>query len=758
MANPGQDEFFPRPAVADGSRHINARCVLQIQRDRRIVIVSGVILAHYAATDRMSEAHAMVSLIEHGHAEQNDVARAFGCSTRTVRRCQRRFEDGGLPALTRTIGYPKGHARLPAARARLVSRLKAEGSSNCAIARRLGIDEKAVRKLLKRLGWAKQALTDPLLPLAGGSDPNLSAFPTAPVGGTSPAPSPAADPNLSAFSGSALPPSLDSDPANRVMDRLLARLGMIQDAAPLFRGGVRVPRAGVLLAIPALVQTGVFDCGQAVFGSIGPAFYGLRTTLLALLLMALLRIKRPEALKEHAPSDLGRLLGLDRAPEVKTMRRKLSALAAFGRAAQFGRELARLRVTARTDALGFLYVDGHVRVYHGQRSIPKAHVARMRLAMPATSDYWVNDKDGEPLFVVTAEANAPMTRMLPPLLAEIRDLVGKRRVTVVFDRGGWSPKLFQTIIASGFDILTYRKGRSRRVPRAHFREHAAVIDGHKVAYILADQGIALLSRTLRLRQVTRLCDDGHYQTPIITSRRDLPAVVVAYRMFERWRQENFFKYLREEYALDALADHQAEPADPARTVPNPAFFRLGLKLSQARADLQRLSADYGLGALANAEARRPTMRGFKIAASKAGRAVAAAQGRVAALERQRSCLPHRVPVAQVVDGQVVRLSTERKHLTNCLKMVAYQSEGELVRIIARHYRRAEDEGRTLVQSALASAADIAVTADELRVTLAPLSSPHRSRALAAMCEELNAARVCFPGTRLRLRYAVAQAF
>ena len=56
---------------------------------------------------------------------------------------------------------------------------------------------------------------------------------------------------------------------------------------------------------------------------------------------------------------------------------------------------------------------------------------------------------------------------------------------------------------------------------------------------------------LRLRQVTRRMDNGH-QTLILTSRRDLPAAQVAYRMFDRWRQENFFKYLREEYALDAL--------------------------------------------------------------------------------------------------------------------------------------------------------------------------------------------------------------
>src|SRR5207237_6625252 len=156
--------------------------------------------------------------------------------------------------------------------------------------------------------------------------------------------------------------------------RLRACLGLLDDAAPLFVSGERIPRGGVLLAIPALVESGLFELASARYRSIGPAFYGLRTSLVALLLMALLRIKRPEALKEHPPEDLGRLLGLDRAPEVKTLRRKLTRLAIFGRATQFGRALAQKRVAARGSALGFLYVDGHVRIYHGQRTLPKAQV------------------------------------------------------------------------------------------------------------------------------------------------------------------------------------------------------------------------------------------------------------------------------------------------------------------------------------------------------------------------------------------------
>ena len=405
--------------------------------------------------------------------------------------------------------------------------------------------------------------------------------------------------------------------------------------------------------------------------------------------------------------------------------------------------------------MGFLYVDGHVRVFHGKAILPKTHVARMRLSMPATTDYWVNDAIGEPIFVVTAEANAGLVKILPAILNEARSLLGERRLTVVFDRGGWSPKLFAKLVAAGFDLLTYRKGRSRRLPRSRFCEHTGVINGRAIKYMLADQGVHLLGGKLRLRQVTRLSENGH-QTPIVTSRRDLPAVEVAYRMFERWRQENFFKYLREEYALDALVEYATEPDDPAREVPNPKWNMLDGQLRQARAALKILPAEYGLKALLNPESRRPTMHGFKIAHGKLGKKIIKAVKRCRKLEIQRAAVPRRLPVGQVVSGPVVKLATERMHLTSLLKMVAYQVESDLFHLVTPHYKRAEDEGRTLIQTALASAADIEVNETELRVLIAPLSSPHRTRVLATLCGELNATATTFPGTSLILRYDVGE--
>ena len=738
-----QAELFPIPIPPAGSQVINDRCLLRTDTGHRIVIVSGIVLAHYAVGDHIAEAHARVALVEQGWADQNDVARAFDCSARTVRRDQRRFEDGGMAALGQADGYPKGRPRV--ALARSVERLKSEGHSNREIARRLGLWEGAVRKRLRRAGWKdsipeqkRLLLEEPPAPPEHATEarcvPNLSAF--------------CAEDDTSL--------SLDRDPSDRRMDRLLAYLGLLEDAAPLFGSAVAVPRAGVLLAVAALSQTGVFECARDVYGTLGPAFYGLRTSLLTMLLMALLRIKRPEALKEHAPAALGHVLGLDRAPEVKTLRRKLARLAAMGHAADFGRALAQRRIAQRGQALGFLYVDGHVRVYHGKHTIPKAFVPQRRLAVAATTDYWVNDQRGDPLFVVTAEANAGMVKMLPVVLGQIRSLIGKRRVTVVFDRGGFSPKLFVWLIEQGFDVLTYRKGRCPRVPHKRFSQRVGRLDGRRIAYVLADQEVRLLRGKLRLRQVTRLREHGH-QTAVLTSRRDLPALEVAYRMFERWRQENFFKYLSEEYALDALAEHDAIPDDPAREVPNPARKALDEPIRAARTELLRLQAEYGLGAFVQLEGETGavTFRSLKKVQAPLARTVRSALQRFKDLQAKRAKLPVRVPVREAVREETVRLAPERQHLMNLIKMVAYQAESDLVAMIQPHYRRAAQEGRTLIQSALSGTADLTVTDHELRVCLHPLSSPHRTRAIAALCDELNRSPVFFPGSRLRLHFSAA---
>jgi transposase len=742
---------FPAPATSD-TVVINARCRLQVEDEQRVVVIGGLPTHHYHADDPVAEAYAMVFLVESGFAQQNEVARAFARSERTVRRYQQRYANGGMAALGRERGWRRGRRRIPGKRLRTIEKLKSQGLSNRQIAQRLGVNEKAIRK---HVGPSKSA--------------EQLVFPATANDETSELPQPSAEnatdercegkadlernTDDAADQCEPVPMSLDRDPSDRMFDRLLACMGLLDDAAPMFREGVLVPGAGVLLATPLLVESGILRVSRKLYGEIGPAFYGLRTTLLTLLFMALLRIKRPEHLKQRDPAALGQLLGLDRAPEVKTVRRKLTRLAAYHRAEQLGAELARLRVEQRGQLMGFLYVDGHVRAYHGKRAVPKAYVARRHLAMPATCDYWVNDQSGDPLFVVTGDINSALTKAFPGLLRELRSVVGDRRVTIVFDRGGWSPKLFQTMIKDSFDILTYRKGKCRRINERRFVRRRAKLDGRWVTYHLHDQAVRFLKGKLRLRQVTRLCDDGH-QVRVVTSRWDLRDIEVAYRMFDRWRQENFFKYMREEFLLDALVDYQVEPEDPTRTIPNPKRRALDKEIHAARTDVANLEREYGAAAADNSERRRPTMRGFKIAHGTLGKKLRAARARVAKLVEKRRGAPKRLEVRDLNEGAVVKLGTERKHLTDIVKMVAYQAESDLLALLRPHYARVDQEGRTLLHDIFAAAGDIQVSGDELHVTLAPLSSPHRSRAAQALCESLNKTATVFPGCCLRIRFAV----
>ena len=752
---------LPSPA-ASNTVVINARCSLRIEAGQRVIVVGGLPVHHYRAEDAVAEAYAMVFLVESGFAQQTDVARAFGRSVRTVRRHQRRYVQDGMAALGREEGWRHGRRRISGRRLRSIEVLKSQGMSNRAIAHRLGVSEKAVRKLV---GPSKPAESAQFA-FAGMTTAATGHPPAAPsaksTGDDADRAVPSAkdsadhgDPiTAPADDGEPVPMSLDRDASDRTFDRQLAYLGLLDDAAPLFREGASVPGAGVLIALPCLVESRLFGISRKLYGEVGPAFYGLRTTLLTLLLMALLRIKRPEHLKERDPAAFGRILGLDRAPEVKTLRRRLTRLAARHCAVELGAELARRRVDQRGHLMGFLYIDGHVRAYHGQRDISsRAYVARRHLAMPATTDYWVNDRSGDPLFVITGEVDAALTKAFPRLLRDVRDLVGERRVTIVFDRGGWSPKLFDTMIKDGFDVLTYRKGRSRRINERRFIRRHAVFDGRLADYLLHDQPVRFLKGKLRLRQVTRLCDDGH-QTQVITSRFDLRDIEVAYRMFERWRQENFFKYMREEFLLDALIDYQIEPEDPTRTIPNPERRALDKEIRTARADLAKLERQYGAAAADNTQQRRPTMRGFKIAHRKFGKQLRTARARVTRLLEQRRDVAKRVEVRDLSERTLVKLATERKHLTDIIKMVAYQAESDLVALLRPHYKRVDQEGRTLLHELFATVGDIRVSDSELHITLAPLSSPHRTHAAQALCEMLDQTATIFPGSRLRMRFSV----
>jgi transposase len=775
----------PQP---DGRTFINGSVWFVDNDGYRVVFRWHEPLYRVALTDEVHLRLVAVSLRQSGLATQQEICRAFGHSIATQTRWEQQYRKHGIDGLASK--KPGGGRRaLDKSQEAFVRRWFHAGCTNREMAKRLGVDEVTIRRTLKRLRLARASVAIPrMLPpiaeeaardnqaaeIANAEAPALAAVvetaatpaTSYPPAGTAPTVKIA---TLEEEAASASTFTLDRDPRDRSGDRALARLGVLDDAVPLFADHQCLPRAGALLTVPLLVRHGLLRAFVKVYGSLHPSFYGLRTIVVTLFLAALLRIKRPEHFKEYLPQELGAVLGLDRAPEVKTVRRKFARLGAMGRAKLLMDELARQRIAAAPDRVAFLYIDGHVREYHGKFPLFEAKKAQRQVVTPAATDTWVHDAGGEPLLVVTSEVNAGLTQVLEPILADVRRLVGdQRRMTVIFDRGGFSPKLFARLIDAGFDVITYRKGSVPKLPAARFTVRREQIGGVWREYEVCDRPRVRVGalpaekmgkrrrckarkRYLWMREVRVLREDGR-QTSILTNRQDLSTVMVPYRMFDRWRQENYFKYAEEEFALDALVEYGVEDLPEATDRRNPAWLGLTRRLKEARAEAARLQGELGKEAAANEEAARPTMRGFKIAHAALRQELQQVEAKIERLLEQRRQTPKRIPASELK-----MLKTEKKLIADAIKMAAYQVETELLGMLRAHYGRADEEGRTLLHAAFQSPARLEVVEGELQVTIAHQSSPHRTAALAALCEQLNALAVSFPGTHLRLRLAVQAA-
>jgi hypothetical protein len=717
---------FHLPVPPEGAEEINAVVARVRARGQVAYFASGVPVFVHADDDRVGQRIAAGQLMALGLARQDELSAAFAVNRSTLYRQGRKLATTGVLGVVDGKRGPRGPHRFTPDKRQRVTQWLGEGMSIRQAAQQVGVTEGTIRHALRRGAVRPAAETRPVGRLDGPR--KRSARDAGAAGGVA---------------------------VQRHGERALARLGRLAEAAPQFVAAEAVRYGGALLALPALLMLGVLEAGEQTYGTLKKAFYGLRATLLMLAFMALLRIRTPEQLQGHPPGELGVLLGLDRAPEVKTLRRKLWELAARRQATAFSQRIAERWVRDQADAVGLLYIDGHVRPYHGTaHTLPEAWSAKRRLCLPATTDIWVNQQDAQPLFVVTAPADDDLLAMLRrEILPEVRRLVGERRVTLAFDREGWSPKLFQEVHTQGFDVLTYRKGAYTAWPRRAFQTVTGRVDGRRVSYELAERSTELVPG-FRMREVRRLCANGH-QTAIVTTRTDLPIAVVAYRMFERWTQENFFRYMRQHVALDTLVTYAVEPADPERSIPNPKRKIIAKALTLSRAALAELEQTYGQQARANPEAQRPTMRGFKIAQGQLSHQITALETKCHRLKARRAALPKRLPIKAVLEeAEIVKLAPEAKHLTDTIKMVAYRAETTLARCLPLHYARTEDEGRALVREMLLTSADIVPHPDDHRllVCLHSLANPRSHAALAALCETLNALKARYPGTALQLVY------
>jgi hypothetical protein len=322
-------------------------------------------------------------------------------------------------------------------------------------------------------------------------------------------------------------------------------------------------------------------------------------------------------------------------------------------------------------------------------------------------------------------------------------------VTVAFDREGWSPKLFAKWKGMQFDVLTYRKGKQSRWQERFFTAVEGIVGGEKVAYRLAERTVTL-SNGLRVREIRRLTDDGH-QTAVITTNERLPLLAVAHRMFSRWRQENFFRYMRHEFALDHLCTHEVEPADPTRLVTSPVRAALQKTLAATRAIRttlieKRVATEHG---------RTVRLGTSVLTKEELDRLIVQRDAEIDDLTTRAAAMPKHVPLDTLREPhEIVQLERERKVLIDAIKLSAYRAESALARLVEPFFARHEEEARKFLKSIFSATADIVPDkrAGRLTVRFHGLASPRATRALADLCDLVSDGAPLYPGTNLRLHF------
>jgi hypothetical protein len=733
---------LPLPWLPEGAVQVAPGIGVVLDEDGGgTVWVHGMATFWWAAGDWAGRKLAAVQLAELTGAEKQDIAAAFGTDAATFWRWRKAYAEQGLAGLLPGKRGPKGPSKLtPEMTARIRELAAGGGLSRAEIGRRCGVSEFAVRTALGRAGARREAAARQGDAGDGGAG--------------------------AGWEQGELP--VLPDPVPRDAERVLARFGLLgEGAVPVFAPGAKVPLAGLLLALPALAATGLLETARSVYGRLKDGFYGLETMLVLLVFLALLREPRAEGAARIPPAALGRLPGLDRAPEVKTIRRKLGELAAERRAADWQLAIARHHAATRHDDLGFLYIDGHTRAYFGTRVVQKTHVARLKFPAPATEETWVTGQSGDPMLVVIGEPSQSLAARVKDLLPDLRAVCGEHaRPVLCFDRGGWSPDLFAAIIKAGFGLLTYRKNQAGKdIPELPGDAFTAASwtgdDGRAREYDLADTTVGLpvtsgehKGEVLTLRQVTRR-DKGR-QVHILTTADagELPAAGVIYRMTGRWREENYFRYARAHFALDALDSYGITPDNPARVVPNPAKKTAAAAVRTARKNLASAEAarDRKLEQLRSpAPGTEAIITNATLATLDAP--AGAARRKLEAAQAAAKQIPAKIPLA-AHNPDMVRLDTEVKLITHAIRMAAYNAETALARILNGNYARAADEAYALIREALPASGDIIPGDGTLTVRLGPLSAPRRTAALAALCDQLNTTAASYPGTQLILRYEV----
>ena len=705
------------------------------------ILAGSVVLACYPSADTGLRNVAVAVCRQLGFSGRA-VAEVMGLTENYVATLHNRALREGTAGLVRAPGRPRklaGNAWEQAARWR------AGGASDSEIARRLQVAQSTVFRRLGPAAVQEQLPAGEPEPQAGGPEAGPAAPGPGEPAAPEPEPRPAAEPGPPAGAGLAPAGELVPLPAGD----LAARPGGAPASAA---DGAQPSRyAGAMLAHAYYQRIGA----EAILAAaLPPALARPRYDDLALLtatsLAFALGASSAEGTKHLIPAQAGILAGIGRLPGLRTLRPRLAAIAGACDPLALQRQLGAAMLAADAPALHVYYVDDHFVPYEGAKPVPKGWNTKRRHAQPGRAGTVVTDYHGRAVCFADGEPSG-LSATLPGALAQLRQILAPdAKILLGFDRGGSYPQVFRAIRDQHAGWVTWRRAPLAPVTAAPRRYFAARGDGKPAeALHLADETITIKDYG-ECRQIT-LFEDGSPVLQVLTSDTDAPAAALLSWLRCRWRIENLFKYLEDNYGIHWLCDYHASTEDDSHLTANPERTAGRARLREAEAALAAARQDLAV-LLAHPEMTAAAKnRAIPTAEKKITRASDAVTAAKAALK----AIPAKLPANQVTPGaQKAILRTRRRSLQMTLRLLAASAEHWLGNQL-NDYLRDPNEYRAITRHLLHLGGNITCTPRAITVTLDPPAAPRIARALALLIDEINATPPRMPGDTRPITYQLA---
>lgn len=665
--------------------------------DQRCVFLNGHLAGRYQCGDKGTERVLVTQFSEVLSLPDRQIASVFGLHPVTVSRLRGLVRERGAAALLPLKPGPKGPSKMTPKLEARCRFLRAAGASLRSIARQVS----TASKQISYVTVANLFRTDSL-----------------------PAPS------------QSLPLDAEAPPA--------AEMAPVTAASFSFGEGRSTRYAGAMLLFAALARLDLWSVCQGLGATTGPARrFGWAQTVAAIVFCFSLRFRSIEDWKNGRRQDLGVLIGEPNAPSVLSLRTKIKALAESVDPVTFSRAMLKRYLALEPVWEGLYYVDGHFCPYYGAHPTPRGWDAKRGLAVKGHNDVYLHDAKGRALFFFSQPLNDSLGRAIPNAVAEIRRVHGEAPFTLVFDRGGYSGETFRFLQAEGIGFITYLKGRGaqRRYAAKQFKAGWFAFEGKRHTYQLFEKKTRLRGVGL-IRTVVFVGDDGQ-QIPVLTnlSATAKPAKVV-HCLRLRWRQENSFKYLSENYAIDQIIQYGADPETEDRRIPNPKRKALKEQARLVFQQIESLQAQLGRALEDNDENRRPSARGFKIAHADLRRQIAQKRQILTRVETRLRQTPSQIS-AQQADKTRAFLREDRRLLVNALKLAAANAERMLAIHFDRFYQNPKD-AFSVFRGLLQLPGTVRDVGDHIEVLLQRPDSPKVAEALGSLLADLNTEKPRMP--------------